>query len=231
MRAFEYSFPVEVKRLAASSGELSGYASTFGNADLGGDVVQPGAFAASLAEHKADDTMPSMLWSHDPSEPIGIWTDVAEDAKGLLVKGKLTLDAKRGAEARALAKDGALALSIGFQTRDADFENGRRVLRDVKLFEVSLVSMPMNPKARLIDVKSMPAGEIRDAVAFKKFLKAHGFPDALAKRLASHWNACVRRDTLDAEAVATAIRDSATKFTTPTENGWGGCKPSLNWRD
>ena len=66
--------------------------------------------------------MPSMLWSHDPSEPIGVWLDAREDAKGLLLTGKLSMDVQRAAEARALARDGALALSIGFQTRDAGYD-------------------------------------------------------------------------------------------------------------
>ena len=166
MRAYEFSAPLEIK-LARSGGEITGYGSTFHNEDRGGDVVAPGAFAKSLAEHRDSGTMPAMLWSHDINEPIGVWHEATEDGKGLLLKGKLTTETRRGAEARALAKDGALALSIGYQTRDADYADGARVLKDVRLHEVSLVSIPMNPEARLVSVKNAMAAEsIRDAIAF-----------------------------------------------------------------
>jgi HK97 family phage prohead protease len=205
VKAFEFLAPIEVK-LARSSGELTGYGSTFGNEDLGGDVVAPGAFAKSLAEHKAAKSMPAMLWAHDIAEPIGVWTEAREDAKGLLLNGKLTLDTKRGAEARALAKDGALALSIGYATRDADYQDGRRILKEVRLFEVSAVAIPMNPQARITDVKSVQADGITTAVEFERFLKSHGFANRLAMRLASHWSASVRRDDDEAVELIRAVR-------------------------
>ena len=206
MRAYEFSAPLEIK-LARSGGEIEGYGSTFGNEDRGGDVVAPGAFAKSLAEHKDAGTAPAMLWSHDINSPIGVWHSATEDGKGLLLKGKLTIDTQRGAEARALAKDGALALSIGYQTRDADYADGARVLKDVKLHEVSLVSIPINPQARLVSVKSAMAAEsIRDAIAFERFLKANGFANTLARRLAAGWNAAVGRGDEDAEQLLRSIR-------------------------
>src|SRR5262249_42946307 len=160
-------------KLATESGELTGYGSTFGNLDLGGDICAPGCFANSLAEHKADGTLPALLWAHDPTEPIGVWTEAVEDEKGLRLKGKLTLGTQRGAEARELAKDGALAMSIGYATRDAVYDDGARILKDVKLFEVSLVGMPMNPKARIVSIKSAveAADQIRSAIQFERFLK------------------------------------------------------------
>jgi hypothetical protein len=83
---------------------------------------------------------------------------------------------------------------------DALYENGHRVLKDVKLYEVSLVSMPMNPQARVVSVKSAAAEEIRDAIAFERFLKGHGFANSLARRLAAGWNQAIgRRD--DDEAI------------------------------
>ena len=95
-----------------------------------------------------------MFWIHDPSEPIGKWTAAQEDRHGLKVLGKLTLATQRGAEARALAKDGALGLSVGYQTKDSEYRDGARVLKEIKLFEVSLVGLPMNPKAEITSVKS-----------------------------------------------------------------------------
>jgi HK97 family phage prohead protease len=209
-RALEFTLPFEIK-LAQGSGEIAGYASTFGNVDLVGDVIAPGAFAATLAEHRAADTAPAMLWAHDPAEPIGAWTDARTDGKGLLVAGKLSLETRRGAEARALAKAGALALSIGYRTRDAAFENGQRVLKDIQLFEVSLVSIPANPEARLTSIKGLAidAGEIRDAIGFERFLKKSGFANSLARRLAAGWDSAIgRRD--DDEALTEIVARSKT---------------------
>jgi HK97 family phage prohead protease len=212
MRAFEFTRPIEIK-FAADTGEITGYGSTFGNVDLGGDMCQPGCFEKSLKEHKAAGTMPAMLWGHDAAEPVGVWTEAREDARGLLLKGKLTLEASRGADARALAKDGALALSIGYATRDADYENGARVLKDVKLFEVSLVGMPMNTEARILSVKStsQAANEIQDAIAYERFLKGHGFSKRLARRLAAGWNTAVGRSEDDevADQLAALLEKSA----------------------
>jgi HK97 family phage prohead protease len=154
----EFLRPLEVK-LAADTGLLEGYASTFGNVDSYGDVIAPGAFMKSLAEHKSAGTMPALLWQHNADDPIGVWTDAREDERGLKVSGRLTLDTKRGAEARALVKDGALALSIGFQTRDSASENGRRVLKDIKLWEISLVTFPMLSGARVTGVKRVANGK------------------------------------------------------------------------
>lgn len=214
VRAFEFSRPIEIK-LAANTGEITGYGSTFGNVDHGGDVCAPGCFDKSLAEHVAADTMPAMLWGHDPSEPIGVWTDAAEDARGLRLKGKLTLETQRGADARALAKDGALALSIGYRTRDADYQDGIRILKDVQLFEVSLVGLPMNTQARILTVKSaIAAREIRSAIAFERFLKSQGFANRLARRLAAGWDDAVGRHDDDeaAEKLVAMLNASAAKF-------------------
>jgi HK97 family phage prohead protease len=197
MRAYEFSAPLEIK-LARSGGEITGYGSTFHNEDRGGDVVAPGAFAKSLAEHRDSGAMPAMLWSHDINEPIGVWHEATEDGKGLLLKGKLTTETRRGAEARALAKDGALALSIGYQTRDADYADGARVLKDVRLHEVSLVRVSVK--------NAMAAESIRDAIAFERFLKEQGFANSLARRLAAGWNEAVKRSDADAADLINMIR-------------------------
>jgi HK97 family phage prohead protease len=204
MKPSDFLAPLEVK--LADSGEITGYGSTFGNIDRGGDIVAPGAFGNSLAEHKAEGTAPAMLWHHDLAEPIGVWTEASEDSKGLLLKGKLTVGTKRGAEARALAKDGALAMSIGYRAKDADYQNGARILKELELVEVSLVSIPMNPEARIVSVKSAAAAEIRTAIQFERFLKQHGFANSLARRLAAGWNAALGRDDEDAAALLRAIK-------------------------
>ena len=126
---------------------IEGYASLFGSVDQGGDVVQPGAYANSL---KAGRQV-KMLWQHDPREPIGIWDEVREDDKGLYVKGRLLEDVARAREAAALTKAGAIdGLSIGYRTVKASKDDrGRRLLNEVELWEVSLVTFPMLPEARV----------------------------------------------------------------------------------
>ena len=76
-------------RAVGEDGTIEGYASVFGVVDTWDDIIAAGAFAATIAAHKAAGTMPAMLWQHDSDDPIGVWTDMAEDAKGLRVKGKL----------------------------------------------------------------------------------------------------------------------------------------------
>jgi HK97 family phage prohead protease len=216
LKANEFKQSIEFK-FSSDTGEISGYGSTFGNKDHGGDIVSNGAFAKSLAEHKDAGTMPAMLWGHDPNEPVGVWTDATEDRKGLLLKGKLSLGTQRGSDARALAKDGALALSIGYATRDAVYQDGARLLKDLQLYEVSLVAMPMNPQATITSIKNSSgsgnaADTIRDAVAFEKFLKAHGFANQFARRLAaSGWHITKghTRDEDVAELVAFLNRSAA----------------------
>ncbi|MDT0683612.1 HK97 family phage prohead protease [Roseicyclus sp. F158] len=130
---------------------ISGYASLFGRQDRGGDRVAEGAFAKGLAALERSGRRVKMLWQHDPAQPIGVWEMVREDATGLLVQGRLLPDVARAREAAALLSAGAIeGLSIGYRTtraeRDAD---GVRVLREIDLWEVSLVTFPMQIEARI----------------------------------------------------------------------------------
>ncbi|HKK35351.1 MAG TPA: HK97 family phage prohead protease [Paracoccaceae bacterium] len=134
----------------AEDGVLEGYASFFGAEDQGGDVVSPGAFAKSLAALKAAGRSVKLLWQHDPAEPIGVWDLVSEDARGLRVKGRLLAEVARGAEALALLRAGAVdGLSIGYRVvKAARRPEGGRLLTEIELWEVSLVTFPMLPEAR-----------------------------------------------------------------------------------
>src|ERR1700742_4462086 len=108
-------FELDLKAVA-DDGSFSGYASLFGVTDLGGDVVQPGAFTKSLKSKPAAKV--KMLRGHDTSEPIGVWTSIEEDSKGLKATGQLILDTVKGRETYALLKAGALdGLSIGYRTK------------------------------------------------------------------------------------------------------------------
>jgi len=128
---------------------IEGYASLFGAVDQGGDVVGKGAYAASLARRGAGGI--KMLWQHDPAQPIGIWDEVREDATGLWVKGRILDTVEKGREAAALIEAGAIdGLSIGYRTvRASKNDKGQRVLSELELWEVSLVTFPMLPSARV----------------------------------------------------------------------------------
>jgi HK97 family phage prohead protease len=124
--------------------QFEGYASLFGVADGGGDVVARGAFAQSL---KRDGfARVRMLYQHFAHEPIGVWEELREDKRGLYVKGRILTSIERGREVLALLNEGALnGLSIGFRTRRArrDAGSGLRTLLDIELWEVSVVTFPL----------------------------------------------------------------------------------------
>jgi HK97 family phage prohead protease len=119
--------------------------------DQGGDVVLRGAYAGSLAALAGAGRRVKMLWQHDPGQPIGIWEEVREDALGLWVKGRLLDEVARGREAAALLAAGAIdGLSIGYRTLRAERDGkGRRLLSELELWEVSLVTFPMLAEARV----------------------------------------------------------------------------------
>ena len=159
---------VEVKRAAsditsvAPSGLFEGYASLFGIVDAGRDEVVPGAFAASLQKRGAAGV--KMLWQHRAAEPIGQWTAIEEDRRGLRVTGRLNLAVARAREVLALMRERAVdGLSIGFKAgRSAiDRKTGIRRLYAVDLWEISVVTFPMLPQARITAVKQAGDDEAR----------------------------------------------------------------------
>ena len=129
---------------------IQGYASVFGVRDRGGDVVMPGAYAASLKRMAAAGGRVRMLWQHDQGQPIGVWDEVSEDTQGLRVKGRLLTEVAKAREAAALMAAGAVdGLSIGYRTIRAEkLPEGGRKLIELELWEVSLVTFPMLPVAR-----------------------------------------------------------------------------------
>ena len=126
------------------SNQFEGYASLFGVADGAGDLMAPGAFTKSLRTRGLSRIR--MLYQHFAHEPIGVWEEIREDARGLYVRGRLTTDIERGRDVLALLKDGALdGLSIGFKTKAArrDPATGARTLIEIELWEVSVVTFPL----------------------------------------------------------------------------------------
>lgn len=139
-------------------GTFTGYGSVFNVKDRGMDIVLPGAFAESLAEHKRRGTVPALLWQHNPDEPVGLWLEFKEDGRGLWCKGKLLTEFEKGRQAHVLMKHGALSgLSIGYDCQVWEWdESGResvRRLKQIELWEVSVVTFPMCPEARVETVK------------------------------------------------------------------------------
>ncbi len=119
-------FALEVKDLS-EDGTFEGYGSIFGNVDSYGEKVVPGAFVESLAKHRREGTSVLMLWQHNPDEPIGVWDDLAEDAKGLWGKGRLIMEVQRAKEVYALLRAKAVrGLSIGYRELDTDSARGSR---------------------------------------------------------------------------------------------------------
>lgn len=136
----------------AGDGVFEGYASLFGVVDLGRDIVEKGAFRRSLTRGAR---AVRMLWQHDPAQPVGAWLSIREDERGLKVRGRLNLAVARARELHALMRDGGLdGLSIGYRVvkSRANASGGRRLL-DLDLWEVSLVTFPMLPGARVDQVK------------------------------------------------------------------------------
>ena len=198
---------LEIKRATLTqTGEFTGYASTWdGEPDLQNDTVARGAFSPALTLHRKNNTMPAMLWNHDSSEPIGRWLSFEEDSTGLLATGKLTLDTKRGREAHALLKDNAISLSIGFSLA----RNGSRMKGDVReitnisrLHEISLVAVPANHNARIVEVKASPR-------AFEKALRERlGLSQREAKRVVSGgYSRLVRDERSDLEALCERVEE------------------------
>lgn len=124
---------------------FAGYAAIFDRPDRGGDVVRAGAFARSLK--RGAGAVP-LLWQHEAARPIGRIEYLKEDRRGLRVIGQLSSGAA-GREAAALLKDGAVSgLSFGYRVREARGEAPRE-LTELELVEVSLVTLPMQPRARV----------------------------------------------------------------------------------
>ena len=147
-----------------ADGSFSGYASVFGKPDLAGDIILPGAFARSIAQRGVAGI--KLLFQHDPSEPIGAWIAIREDDTGLLVRGRLLPEVNRAREVLALMRAGVLdGLSIGFRTvraragqAVANTSHAVRQLLEVDLWEISVVTFPMLPEARIGQVKADASG-------------------------------------------------------------------------
>jgi Escherichia/Staphylococcus phage prohead protease len=164
LQRFGENLPMREVKFAAcdlkaveADGTFHGYASLFGEVDLGQDLVMPGAFRDSLRLRGARGV--KLLFQHDPNEPIGVWLELAEDSRGLFARGRLMPEVTRAREVLSLMRAGALdGLSIGFRTVKGrtDAKTGVRRLDQIDLWEISIVTFPMLPEARVSAVKRGP---------------------------------------------------------------------------
>jgi len=175
-------------------GTFEGYGSIFGNTDLGNDIVAYGAFTKSLAKSGVSGV--KLLYQHRSDKPIGIFESIEEDAKGLKVRGRLAMKTQAGRETYELLKMGALdGLSIGFRTSPKglayDPKTQARIIKEAELMEISVVTFPMNPKAKVQAVKGQELSirewenGLRDAFLLSRSeakMAAKAVQDAFAQR-------------------------------------------------
>lgn len=180
----------------SEEGVFEGYASKFGDRDQGGDTVTKGAFKNSLSQRGAKGV--KMLWQHDPSHPIGVWDEIKEDATGLFVRGRLLTTVQKAKETYELMKAGVIdGLSIGYRTVKSlrDDATGFRQLKEVDLWEISLVTFPMLTSATVTSVKGdWTKREV------ERVLRDAGMPNAMAvKLIAGGYDAANSRGQRDAD--------------------------------
>jgi len=196
--------PFELKAID-DDGTFEGYGSVFHVEDSYKDVVLPGAFAKSLTVWSQKQALPAMLWQHNASKPVGVYETMYEDTHGLFVRGRLLKDeVALAGEAYALLKAGAVTgLSIGYSTvvDEYDRETGITTLKELDLWEVSVVTFPANDAARVDSVKSIATR--RD---FERFLRDSGFPKSQAIRIAGQ--GFERRESADDAELIKLLNDN-----------------------
>ena len=191
--------PLKIKSVT-ETGEFEGYGSVFGVKDSYSDIVVPGAFQASLNEWREKGSLPAMLWQHQISEPVGVYTEMREDDTGLYVKGRLLIeDDPLSKRAHAHLKAGSLSgLSIGYILKDWEYDRnkGAFLLKEIDLWEVSLVTFSSNDEARVSDVKSAFAhGDIPSQKSIERVLRDVGLSRTQAKAfMADGYRALSLRD-------------------------------------
>jgi hypothetical protein len=191
---------IEMKDVG-EDGSFTGLASTFGGKpDSYGDTIANGAFVDTIAKGGYGGNGIKMLWQHDRTKPIGVWTEMVETKKGLQVKGQIAINTSLGRDAYELLKIGAInAMSIGFDSVEAESTKTGRLFKKVELYEVSLVTFPANTGARITGVKSYcydDLKDIKDVRALEGFLRDAGFSRDAAKTLIS---ICKKKTVCDAQ--------------------------------
>jgi hypothetical protein len=201
-----FDAPLTIKSVN-ESGEFEGYGSIFGNKDSYADIIMPGAFQKSLSAWAEKGRLPAMLWQHRMDEPIGIYTEIKEDEVGLYVKGRLLIDddplARR---AHGHMKAGSLTgMSIGYMLGDWEYSRDKEawMVKEVDLWEVSLVTFPANEEARISNVKTaLERGETPRPSDVERALREAGFTKSQAQGfMAKGYGSIVPRDAERSDAL------------------------------
>lgn len=211
MKIEHKTFAMELKEVQ-KTGAFSGYLSVFGNVDSYREMVMPGAFAETLAEWNTKGRLPPILWQHRSGEPIGPFTKMQEDNKGLYVEGQLLIgDLQRAKEAHVLMEHKVVSgMSIGFETIGEEIDKANRIrkLTKVKLWEGSIVTFPANEEAQVEAVKSLlRSGDLPDLQTFERFLREAGFSKTQAVAIAGRGLSHLLRS--ESEGVSEADQASA----------------------
>lgn len=205
--------PFEIKSVS-DTGAFTGYGSVFGVKDSYSDIVIKGAFTKSLNAWKEKERLPALLWQHKMDEPIGYYTKMVEDDNGLYLEGQLLIDddplAKRAyAHMKAKSLSG---LSIGYILNDYDYDKEKSafILKDIDLWEVSVVTFPANDEARIDNVKSIfESGDIPPPKEIERVLRDVGLSRTQAKAFMSEgYSSLKQRDASNSEENALNILKS-----------------------
>ena len=194
--------PFEIKQFSQDENYFyfEGYGSTFGNVDYGNDVIVKGAFTKSLQE---TPEVP-LLWQHNMSKPIGLSVELREDEKGLFIKGRISIRTTLGKDVAVLLEDKVIKeMSIGFFSRDSDVKGDVRYIKEIELYEVSVVTKTMNPQALIKSFESLKDIE--------QSLKEFGLSNTEAKTLISKVKEFHSSEMLEKEKAQREVEEKQTK--------------------
>lgn len=201
----------EIKFASEDTGTFEGYASVFGNKDFQNDIIEKGAYSDTLKSRKAPVLM---LYGHNPGRVIGKWTDLAEDSRGLHVRGEFTPGHTDAQNVRASAKHGAISgMSVGIVVREKEEQGDIRVIKSASLVEISLVSMPANDEARIDagTVKALTEGmdSLKDA---ERILRDSGWSRAAATDFVSQLKSIEQGDPDEVAALKAELEAVKSKY-------------------
>lgn len=207
------NFTFDVKEVD-EEGHFAGYASVYNVIDAYREVVAPGAFANTLRKWNTRGRLPPALWQHRSGEPVGPFTKMVEDERGLYTEGQLLVkDVQRAREARALMQSKTVdGLSIGFNSLVEEWDKNTQLLtlKEIDLWEVSIVTFPANSESLITEVRSMFDGEnVPGIKEIEEVLRDAGFSRTQAKALVGHGYVGLLRDVesqkKSTESVATKL--------------------------
>ena len=206
----------EVEDYDEEEGIFSGYGAVFSNIDSGGDIIEPGAFTKTIAEGAG--RVKILSGHNDALLPIGVPVELREDAKGLYMRGKIS-DTALGRDVKTLIKDGVLGeLSIGYDPVVFDYdESGIRHLREVKLWEISVVTWAMNEQAVITGYKADDFAAQVEATAQSVAEDIKAGRKISAARMMSLKEACTAMKTATKllDKIIAEAQEDAGKGTTP----------------